>query len=77
MPTSTFSIFASVFGFVVAAISSLAFIVNVSRSHLPSNKIKELESLLDKTETCFKKAIEDGLLTELLFIEWTEHRLGT
>ncbi|KAH0840355.1 hypothetical protein J3R83DRAFT_1377, partial [Lanmaoa asiatica] len=61
--------------FIVAAISFLAFVFNICRSHLPSNKIKVLESLLDETEMCFKRAIEDGLLTELTFVQWAECRL--
>ncbi|KAG6373908.1 hypothetical protein JVT61DRAFT_6061 [Boletus reticuloceps] len=75
MTTGVFSVFSSIFGFVVAAISLLAFVVNMCRSHLPSNKIKVLESLLDETETCFKKAIEDGLLTEPPFVLRTESGL--
>lgn len=76
MTTSTFSIFSGIFGFIVAAISLLTFVINICRSHLPSNKIKVLESLLEETETCFNKAIEDGLLTELLFVHRTERRLA-
>ncbi|KAF8139073.1 hypothetical protein EV363DRAFT_1253106 [Boletus edulis] len=75
MTTGVFSVFSSIFGFVVAAISLLAFAVNMCRSHLPSNKIKVLESLLDETETCFRKAIEDGLLTEPPFVLQTESGL--
>ncbi|KAF8122886.1 hypothetical protein EV363DRAFT_1552480 [Boletus edulis] len=76
MTTSTFSCFSSVFGFIVAAISLFAFIINMWRSHLPSNKIKVLESLLDETETYFKKAVEEGLLTELTFVHRTDRRLA-
>ncbi|KAF8555577.1 hypothetical protein OG21DRAFT_1507591 [Imleria badia] len=72
---ATFSFFSSVFGFIVAAISLLTFFVNIFRSHLPSNKIKVLESLLEETETCFKKAVEEGLLTELAFVQRTQRRL--
>lgn len=75
--TSTFSFFSNVFGFIVTAISLFAFILNICRSHLPSKKIQELESLLDETETCFKRAIEDGLLTEQAFVQRTERRLKT
>lgn len=73
---STFSIFSSIFGFIVAAISLLAFLVNICRFHLPSNKIKELESLMDETETFFKKAVEDGLLIEPGFVRQTERHLA-
>lgn len=73
--TATFSLFSSIFGFIVAAISFLAFVVNICRSHLPSNKIRILESLLDETEACFRKAIEDGLLTEPSFVLRTERGL--
>ena len=75
MTASTFSFFSSIFGFVVAAISLLSFIVNILRAHLPSKKIKVLETLLDETETCFRKAIEDGLLTEPSFVRRTERGL--
>lgn len=76
MGASTFSFFSNIFGFVVAAISLLAFLVNICRSHLPSNKIRELESLMDQTETFFRKAIEDGLLTEPTFVQQTERHLA-
>jgi hypothetical protein len=61
----------------VAAISLFVFIVNTCRSHLPSNKIKILilESLLDETETFFRNAVEDGLLTEPEFVRETERHL--
>ena len=72
---STFSIFPSIFGFIVAAISLFAFLVNICRSHLPSYRVNELESVLNETDTLFKKAAEDGLLTEPAFIHPTEHDL--
>ena len=59
----------------MAAISLLAFLVNICRSYLPSYRIKELESLLDETDTLFKKAMEDGLLIEPGFVRQTEHDL--
>ena len=73
--TSTFSFFSSVFGSVVAAISLLAFISNIFRSRLPCNRIKVLESLLEEMEACFQNAIEEGLLTELAFVQRTHHHL--
>ncbi|KAG6369609.1 hypothetical protein JVT61DRAFT_14178 [Boletus reticuloceps] len=75
MTTNAFSFFSSIFGCIVAAISLLAFIINTCRSHLPSNKIKKLESLLDETETFFRKAVEDGLLLEPEFVRGTERHL--
>ncbi|KAG6379503.1 hypothetical protein JVT61DRAFT_9994 [Boletus reticuloceps] len=72
MSTVTFSIFSSIFGFVVAAISLFAFLVNICRSYLPSNRIKELESLMDETEIFFNKAVEDGLLIEPGFVQQTK-----
>ena len=62
-------------GFVVAGISLFAFIVKTFRSHLPSNKIKQLDSLLDETEVFFKKTIEEGLLTEPDFVREIERHL--
>lgn len=73
--SSTFSFVSSVFGYIAAVVSLLALVVNICRSHLPSSKIKELESLLDETETCFKKAMEDGFLTDLAFVQETDCRL--
>ena len=75
MNISTFSIFSSIFGFIVAAISLFAFLINICRSHLPSNRIKELESLMDETETFFAKAVEGGLLIEPGFVQQTERHL--
>ncbi|KAF9226738.1 hypothetical protein BS17DRAFT_878594 [Gyrodon lividus] len=43
---------------------------------LPSNKIKELETLLDDTEKFFKEALEDGLLTQHGFIQEVEQSLA-
>ena len=64
MGTSTFSIFSSIFGLIVATASLFLVLVNICRSYLPSNKIRELESLLDETETFFKKTVDDGLLMD-------------
>lgn len=75
MTTSAFTFFSSIFGFIVAAISLLAFIIKTCRSHLPSNKIKILESLLDETEAFFRNAVEDGLLTEPEFVRGIERHL--
>ncbi|KAG8217033.1 hypothetical protein J3R82DRAFT_7349 [Butyriboletus roseoflavus] len=75
MSTSTFSVFSSIFGFVAAAISLLTVLINICRSHLPSHKIKELESLMDETETLFKKVVEDGLLIEPGLVRQTERHL--
>lgn len=64
MSTSTFSLFSSIFGFVAAVISLSTYLLKICRSHLPSKKIKELESLIDEIEILFNKAIEDGRLVE-------------
>jgi len=77
MSIDTFSVFSSIFGFVVAAISLFAFLINVCRSHLPSNRIKELESLMDETETFINKAVEGGLLIEPGFTRKTKYHLET
>lgn len=75
MTASAFSLGSSIFGFIVAAISLLAFVIKACRSHLPSVKIKILEALLDETEAFFRKAVEDGLLTEPEFVRETERHL--
>ncbi|KAI9458230.1 hypothetical protein HD554DRAFT_2140266 [Boletus coccyginus] len=74
MNNSLFSLYSNIFGFVVGGISLLGFIVTVFRPHLPSNKIKTLETLLHETEDIFNEAMEARLLIHE-FIERTEHRL--
>lgn len=77
MSTSTFSIFSSIFGFVVAAISLFTFLVNMYRSRRPSNRIKELESLMGKAETLLIKTVEEGRSIEPGFVQQTERHLIT
>ncbi|KAF8119546.1 hypothetical protein EV363DRAFT_1440862 [Boletus edulis] len=72
MTASKFSFVSGIFGFAVTAISLLTLLTKVCRSHLPSNKIKALESLLDETEQFFENAVEEGLLTEPSFVQETE-----
>jgi hypothetical protein len=74
MNNSLLSFYSNIFGFVVGGISLLGFVVAVFRPHLPSNKIKTLETLLHETENIFKAAVEAGLLVRE-FIDRTEHRL--
>lgn len=73
MSNSSFSFYSNVFGIIVGGISLLGCVVAVCRPHLPSNKIKTLETLLCETENTFKESVEAGLLVQG-FIERTEHR---
>lgn len=68
MSNSTVSFGSNIFGFVAGGFLLLVLFVAVCRSHLPSHKIKALETLLDETERIFNGAVEDGLLTEADFI---------
>ena len=72
MTASNFSVVSSIFGFIVTAISLLAFVIKTCQSHLPRNKIKYLEDLLDETEQFFRNAVEEGVLTEPGFVQETE-----
>ena len=65
----------NLFGFIAGGFSLLALFVALCRSHLPSYKIKALETLLDETEKDFKSAVEEGLLTEPGFVNKIERRL--
>jgi uncharacterized membrane protein len=71
---NTFNFFSNVFGFIVAAVSLAAFLVNIFLYHHPSNKIKKLESLIDQLEKILKEAMEDGILTESVLAQ-AEHLL--
>ncbi|KAI9455498.1 hypothetical protein HD554DRAFT_2178456 [Boletus coccyginus] len=64
MSTSTLSLFCNILAIIEAAISLSAFLIHIFRSHLPRNKIKELEHLMDEMETFFTKTVEKGLLAE-------------
>ena len=75
MSNNSLSFYSNVFGFIVGGASLLGFVVAICRPHLPSNKIKTLESLLHETDNAFKEAMEAGLLVHE-FIERTEHRLA-
>lgn len=74
MNNSSFSFYSNVFGFVVGGVSLLGFVVAACRPHLPSNKIKMLESLLHDTESALNEAVEAELLVHE-FIERAEDRL--
>ena len=75
MSNSTVSFGSNIFGFVAGGFSLLALFVAICRSHLPSHKIKALETLLDETERIFNGAVEDGLLMEADFIHKIDCRL--
>ena len=74
MNTTLFAFYSNVFGLVVGGVSLLSLAVAVCRPHLPSNKIKTLETLLHETEDTFRAAVEAGLLVDE-FIERTKDRL--
>ncbi|KAH7882610.1 hypothetical protein F5I97DRAFT_288678 [Phlebopus sp. FC_14] len=63
MATNTFALASNVFGIIVGGVSliTLAFGFHL---HLPSNRIKHLQEVLDETEQIFKSALADGLLPQ-------------
>jgi hypothetical protein len=64
MDNNAFSFYSNVFGLFIGATTILGVLLGFCRSHLPSQKIKELEDLLDETQTLYKSAVEDGLLPD-------------
>ncbi|KIJ57762.1 hypothetical protein HYDPIDRAFT_44786 [Hydnomerulius pinastri MD-312] len=76
MDSSAFSFYSNVFGFIAGGVSLAGLLITVCRSHLPSNKIKTLEALLEDTEKTFLKAVEDGLLKEPQFNQSVEKHLA-
>ncbi|KAH7882626.1 hypothetical protein F5I97DRAFT_1816261 [Phlebopus sp. FC_14] len=74
MATNTFALASNVFGIIVGGVSliTLAFGFHL---HLPSNRIKHLQELLDETEQVFKSALEDGLLPQHKCTSDVEHHL--
>lgn len=52
------------FGFFIGATTILGCLLGFCRSHLPSQRIKELEELLGETQLLYESAVEDGLLPD-------------
>ncbi|KAH7882619.1 hypothetical protein F5I97DRAFT_1931209 [Phlebopus sp. FC_14] len=74
MATNTFSLSSNVFGIIVGGVSliTLAFGFHL---HLPSNRIKHLQEVLDETEQIFRSAVQDGLLPQHEFTSDVERHL--
>ncbi|KIJ69910.1 hypothetical protein HYDPIDRAFT_104569 [Hydnomerulius pinastri MD-312] len=75
MDSTTFSFYSNVFGFIAGGVSLAGLLITVCRSHLPSNKIKTLETLLEDTEKTFLTAVENGLLKQPQFNQSVEEKL--
>ncbi|KAH7887340.1 hypothetical protein F5I97DRAFT_819440 [Phlebopus sp. FC_14] len=75
MNDNSFSFSSNVFGIIVGGMSLIALAFGL-HMHLPSKRIKYLESILDETDTLFKSALEDGLLPEQNFTSRAADRLS-
>ncbi|KAH7882634.1 hypothetical protein F5I97DRAFT_290401 [Phlebopus sp. FC_14] len=74
MATNTFSLSSNVFGIIVGSVSliTLAFGIHL---HLPNNRIKHLQEVLDETEQIYRSALQDGLLPQHEFTSKVERQL--
>ncbi|KAH7889229.1 hypothetical protein F5I97DRAFT_490257 [Phlebopus sp. FC_14] len=76
MNNNTFSFYSNVFAFVMGGISLVGLAFSLTRPHLPSNKIKMLQALLEETEKIYVSAIEEGLLLDACFSDTTKTQLS-
>ncbi|KAH7887476.1 hypothetical protein F5I97DRAFT_1860737 [Phlebopus sp. FC_14] len=63
MDDNAFSIYSNVFGIFVGSVSLITLAFGFCM-HLPSNRIKHLDALLDETDKIFRSALEEGLLPQ-------------
>ncbi|KAG1733351.1 uncharacterized protein EDB91DRAFT_640668 [Suillus paluster] len=64
MENNGLSFYSNVFGLFIGATTILGILLGFFQSHLPSQRIKELEELLEETQGLYESAVEDGLLPE-------------
>ncbi|KAG1733118.1 hypothetical protein EDB19DRAFT_1639877 [Suillus lakei] len=64
MDNNVLSFYSNVFGLFIGATSILGVLLGFCRSHLPSQRIKELEELLGETHGLYESAVEDGFLPD-------------
>ncbi|KAG0696067.1 hypothetical protein DFH29DRAFT_952779 [Suillus ampliporus] len=64
MDNNVLSFYSNVFGLFIGATTILGVLLGFCRSHLPSERIKELEELLGETQGLYESAVEDGLLPD-------------
>lgn len=76
MNNNAFSFYTNVFGLVIGVTTIFGVILGFFRSHLPSQRIKELEELLGETQGLYDSAAEDGLLTDCTLKSQMEDRLA-
>ncbi|KAG2127099.1 hypothetical protein DEU56DRAFT_701819, partial [Suillus clintonianus] len=65
----------NVFGLCIGAATILGVLLGFLRSHLPSQRIKELEELLEETQGLYESAVEDGLLPDVMLRSQMGERL--
>jgi hypothetical protein len=66
MDSNALSFYSNVFGLFIGGTTILGVFLGFCRSHLPSQRIKELEELLEETQDLYESAVEDGLLHDML-----------
>ncbi|OAX39353.1 hypothetical protein K503DRAFT_689794 [Rhizopogon vinicolor AM-OR11-026] len=65
MDSNALSFYSNVFGLLIGGTTIISVLLGFCRSHLPSQRIKELEELLDDTQGLYESAIEDSLLNDI------------
>jgi len=76
MDSSSFSSSANVVGLATGSITIFGLFVALYRSHLPSPKYKDLEQLLQETESIYESTVEANLLLDEQFREDVQDRLA-
>ncbi|OAX37858.1 hypothetical protein K503DRAFT_206434 [Rhizopogon vinicolor AM-OR11-026] len=75
MDNKAFSFYSNVFGLAVGTVSISGILLGFCRSHLPSQRIKELEELLGETQGLYESAVEDSLLPDGMLRSQMEDKL--
>ncbi|OJA09903.1 hypothetical protein AZE42_06195 [Rhizopogon vesiculosus] len=65
MDSNALSFYSNVFGLLIGGTTILGVFLGFCRSHLPSQRIKELEELFEETQGLYESAVEDGLLHDM------------
>ncbi|KAI0049759.1 hypothetical protein FA95DRAFT_1556451 [Auriscalpium vulgare] len=65
------------FGLVAGVLSTIALIFTLLRFYLPSARMRELDTLMEETESLFHDAQEQGLLIDPAFVSKTRSRIAS
>ncbi|KAH7890278.1 hypothetical protein F5I97DRAFT_1922604 [Phlebopus sp. FC_14] len=76
MDCNAFSFYSNVFGIIVGS-TSLIVLAFGFHLHLPTNKMKTLDVLLDETDKILRSVLEEGLLSQQRFGRSVEYRFSS